>query len=145
MPNQAMRWGANSAHSFASSDQRRVRSGLELRVAGDVIAMAVRMHDHQRDRSSSMKRRPALEDLVYGRGNVCRLRSRIDEHRTPLPEQQIEKRLLEVRASRLSKDEQIRIVFVDAKRRCFGTRCRRGPRGRQRAALEMFCGGRLQT
>jgi hypothetical protein len=89
--------------------------------------------------------RPALDGLVNGGGHVRTLRSGIDEHRAALPEEQIEKRFLEVRAPRLPKNEEIGIVFVDPKGRRFRTRGSRDPRGWQRAALQLFNGGQLRV
>ena len=81
---------------------------------------------------------PALERRGDRVGHARAPGSGVDEQRLPVAEDQIEKRLLVVRAARLPEDIEIGVVFMEPEVRLSGrARIRRlGPTFRQRSPLE---------
>src|ERR671935_577611 len=78
--------------------------------------------------------------LLHGRPDrACRVgtrSSRIDEECRTSAEEEIQKRLFEIRAARLAKDDEVRVVVVSSEFRIFRTRSTREPRGGKRATRD---------
>src|SRR5712692_349739 len=117
-------------------DERGVERVLELGIAGGVIAVAVGVHDEQRKLEAAVGRRPVRHRLADGVRHVRRLRSGVHEEGAPAAEEEIEERLLEIRAARLAEDHEVVVVLVGPEHRRLGTR-RGGRPGRgEHAALD---------
>src|SRR5580765_4148457 len=103
-----------------------------------MVAVGVRVRRDESRNGFAVYLGPALErrgDRVRHAGASC---SGIDKQRLSVAEDQIEKRLLVVRAARLPQDVEIRVVLVKPEIRLSGpaTSRRLGPTLRQRPPLE---------
>ncbi len=95
---------------------------LELRIGGRVVAMAVGMDHHQRNRGVMLARRPLRHEFLHDgrRGDRFGLsprrparHARVFEQRLLVPEDQVQKRLFRIDAARFAQDVEIFIVFMD--------------------------------
>jgi hypothetical protein len=82
--------------------------------------------------------RPRPNEAIYGADYIDVPSSRVEQQRALVAEDQIEKRLLEVRARCLTQDEEVRIVGVRADlRRIAAVRASRVETVRQPAGFEV--------
>ena len=80
------------------------------------------MHDDEGKCFSAVLAGPRLHRRADCGGDVGRLRPGIDEQGSVRPEEKVEKRLLEIRARRLTQDDEVVVVSVLAKDRRLRTR-----------------------
>jgi len=99
----------------------------KLLVARNVIAMPVRMRDHELDRLQALGLDPIGDDPIDSRSDLQPSGARIDLQDPAGPEEEEDERTLEVRPDRLPNDEGIRVVLLDLHFR-FGTVRRIHPR-----------------
>jgi hypothetical protein len=113
----------------------------ELGVAGDVIAVSVAMRHHEVDRRAPLAGEPGTQQCVDRCGDVDVAGPGVEEQRTVVAEEEIEERLLVIRARRLAQDEEIRVVRLDPERRhARAVGSARVPRGGQLSRLQLWYG-----
>ncbi len=118
-----------------SRNHRGLRRRSERGVARRVVAVAVRMSDDERQRAAAVRGRPTATCVGDGRRDVGAFRAGVDEQRAVSSEEQVEERLLEIRAARLAEDEEVLVVFVRLEIGLRAMRSRR-PAGRQCPGLD---------
>ncbi len=87
-------------------------SSFELGVAGDVIAVRVRVRHDEGHRVASVSLQPARDDTLHHLVDIGAAGAGVEHEDPGLAEDQIEKRLLVVRAARLPEDDEIGVVLV---------------------------------
>src|SRR5258706_7418584 len=93
--------------------QRRSGPVGELRVAGDVIPVAVRVNHDERNTRALVGLQPAVNQAVHRFADPRVSGSSIPEQRPLRAKDQIQERLFVVTAAGLAKDEEGRVVFLN--------------------------------
>jgi hypothetical protein len=84
----------------------------KLRIPSDVIAMRMAVRDNERNRLEVISSQPFTDESIDRRRNIDVTCTSIEQEGTVVPEDQIEKRLLEIGTRRLTKDKKIDIVAL---------------------------------
>ena len=125
------------------ADDVGVGSAREFRVARVVVAVAMRVRDHQRDRGATMLRAPFCNQPVDRRPDFEIARSAVEQQRSVAAEQEVEERAFEIRPYRLADHEGVGIVLLNLHFR-FGFARTVDPRGERRLGIR-FRHGRTGT
>src|SRR5215472_7966751 len=91
---------------------RSLRQEFQIFVTGDVITVAVRVSYDQRNAVAIIPLQPLVNLTLYHPSNVGLSRARIKQKSLLFSEEQVEKRLLIIRAPRFTQDIEIRVVLV---------------------------------
>ena len=101
-----------------------------MRVAGNVVEVAVQVGDGQRDRAAIMGLQPVSHGVVDGGLDVVALHAGVEQDGGAPAEQQVEEWLFRMRAGGLSKDVEVAVVLVELEVRAADA----GPAGRPPAS-----------
>ena len=100
-------------HGEIEGDEFVVGIFIKLRVAGDVIAMAVGVDDHSLDGLAAFAKEPAIDHLIIDSFHIDLASAGVNEGYFVVAEDDVEEGLFVVGAAGFAEDVEVWIVFVD--------------------------------